>query len=284
MAIYGSFPASEQRRTEARKPSGRSILAGCAALIVVAMVALSRTTQQSVVELEGKKPQAWSYDWSGDSVPVPRTMVNYRAGTVDSVHGEFEQDARDKARPTQLAETSAKKGVWAFDYSGNSVPVPRTVVNYNAGTTYSPRSEFENSAIDKATPTQLAESSAKKGVWAFDYSGNSVPVPRTVVNYNAGTTYSPRSEFENSAIDKARPVQLATKKMHGMSAKDADEQLAKYFKSQAVVAAQKQAPPKFLAYSAKAADKDLAHYFKQQTKAAKQPQQQQLRMVQSSAT
>jgi hypothetical protein len=220
---YGSFPSVER---EVRKRNGRAIVAGCAALVVVAMVVISRS--QSPVELEAKK-QAWSYDWQGDSVPVPKTVVNFRDGTVDSVHGEFERDARDKARPTQLAEK------------------------------------------------------AKKGVWVYDYSGNSVPVPRTVANFKVGTTSSTASEFENSAMDKARPTQLAAKKMHGLNANDANAELAAYFKSQAKVSAEKQAPPKSLRYSTKTADEDLAHYFAQQTKAAKKHPQQQLRMTAASS-
>eukprot|EP00961_Rhodomonas_salina_P104223 1402894-Rhodomonas_salina.2 len=40
--------------------------------------------------------------------------------------------------------------------------------------------------------------------WAYDWSGTSVPVPNTALNFKKGTRFSPSSEFENDAMDKAR--------------------------------------------------------------------------------
>jgi len=80
------------------------------------------------------------------------------------------------------------------------VNVPKTFVNYDAGTTFSPQGLFENSVMDRAARVQQLS-------LATTYNGGEVNVPKTVVNYEAGTTFSPQGLFENSVMDRAARIQ-----------------------------------------------------------------------------
>jgi len=92
------------------------------------------------------------------------------------------------------------EGTLATTYNGGEVNVPKTFVNYDAGTTFSPQGLFENSVMDRAARVQQLS-------LATTYNGGEVNVPKTVVNYEAGTTFSPQGLFENSVMDRAARIQ-----------------------------------------------------------------------------
>eukprot|EP00961_Rhodomonas_salina_P184431 2490335-Rhodomonas_salina.1 len=157
MVTYGSLPESAVPAAGPKRSSSMlaAVLSTSAVLVLMAMVVLHADSR---VELAEKNPYQTVRDYSNRPFLVPRTAVNYDAGTRASVSSPFEDSAMDKAPMQQLAEEKQQNAQkWAYDWSGTSVPVPRTALNFRKGTRFSPSAEFENDAMDKAPMQQLAE-------------------------------------------------------------------------------------------------------------------------------
>ena len=66
----------------------------------------------------------------------------------------------------------------------------------------------------------LAAGAGSQSTLAMTFSGDSVAVPPTYVNFGKGTTFSPQAPFENSAMDKSvRTVSLAARLPQALAAR-----------------------------------------------------------------
>jgi hypothetical protein len=98
--------------------------------------------------------------------------------------------------------------------------------------------------LSTRTGTVLEGAGRQSMALATTFSGDSVAVPPTYVNYRKGTTFSPQAHFEISAMDKSvRTVSLAARLPQALAAMPAtgsvhDEKVAQLFREEAQDAAE----------------------------------------------
>lgn len=106
MVSYGSIPGSRGMRP------GRTVKAAAAGVLVVAaaaVVGIVLLSARTDTVLEALPRGATAHTYSGDSVSVPETLVNYAKGTTFSPQGLFENSSMDKAARVQaLSDGGAK--------------------------------------------------------------------------------------------------------------------------------------------------------------------------------
>jgi len=104
--LYGAIPSPVARRRRGA-PFVAASLVGLAVCALAGMVLLSTRTG-TVLEGAGSQSMALTTTFSGDSVAVPPTYLNYEKGTTFSPQAPFENSAMDKSvRTQQLSDGGA---------------------------------------------------------------------------------------------------------------------------------------------------------------------------------